>query len=1347
MMKKIILLLALFAWAGIALAQTKIWEKSAAGANYPSFMGTGNTERGFATGTITLQPFSKIWEKSSAAANYPSFMGTGNTERGFAFGRIGTNDRILLVDRKTNNFVYVLNAATGDSVGVLDTTGFPAMSSGTLRINDADVSSDGIIYACNLALGSGSDTTFRVYRWSNETAAPQLAVSFRATARMGDKFTITGSAAANTLTIWAAGASSTQIVKFITADNGATFTPTTIMVTGAAMGGSASVSPNYTATELYVKSGGQYLKRYQINGTLVDSVSGSLVGTGSNALRYFEVGSKKYLVVYTYGAGNENVRVLDVTGGLASAVLIGVSTSMGSVSNANGTGDVGLKINSDNTVNLYVLGTNNGIAAYKVNPANYGSSDRMYLVERKINNFVYVLNAATGDSIAVLDTTGFPAMSSGTLRINDADVSSDGIIYACNLVLGSGSDTTFRVYRWSNETAAPQLVVSFRATARLGDKFTVTGSAAANTLTIWAAGASSTQIVKFTTADNGITFTPATITVSGAAMGGSASVSPNYTATELYVKSGGQYLKRYQIDGTLVDSVSGSIVGTGSNALRYFEVGSKKYVAVYTYGAGNENTRIIEVTGGLASATLAGVTPSMGSVSNGNGTGDVSIKANSDGTENIYVLGTNNGIGAYKFTPPVQIAAPVFTPVAGTYNAAFWMKISVNTPGAKIYYTLNGATPDSTVSSKLFADSVKISDTATTVKAIAYAAGMITSDVSTAVYKIVKLVVPPSDPLYPYWAKTQAAGTFPASFSTGNYERGMAYGKVGGKDRIYVVARTGGPKILVFDAMKGDSVGTMIPAASVTGGTFPLDFVDVSDDGVIFAGNLTIDVSTSSFKLYRWNSETDSAKTVVDTVITALAGGRVGDIISVFGKTSDNTATIFAAVSGQNKVIKFSTTTNGAKFVASVITLPNGNLGTVPSVALASDNSLFVKSYSRALYQYSATGSVVDSISTGVVGSDVTAIKYFERLGKKYVMCYYPNDASPYTDERISIVDVTTPSAAKVAFTSPSIGKQTNGNGTGAVDILPLANDNFLAFIMGTNNGLAAFSNSASLVLSTLDTLFYGNTPTLMKNPYGAGFIAGTNGYGDVGKYERFALKKDDVLSGFKTYFAYKKIVGDPDTVNLVVKTVAASGKPDSTLASVILMADMIDTTKAGNVIILDNPIKLKGPVFIGFEFAKTANDTIAMYLDKDGEGNGANRVWEKYGDGTYGDFTTTALNWGLNTDLWIAAYYKKGTTVSVARQEMMPEGYALAQNYPNPFNPATTIRFSLAAKAKVTLTVYNLLGQRVAELANGDMQSGVHAVSFNGSQLASGVYFYRLEARGSDGTNFNSVKKLMLLK
>jgi hypothetical protein len=365
-------------------------------------------------------------------------------------------------------------------------------------------------------------------------------------------------------------------------------------------------------------------------------------------------------------------------------------------------------------------------------------------------------------------------------------------------------------------------------------------------------------------------------------------------------------------------------------------------------------------------------------------------------------------------------------------------------------------------------------------------------------------------------------------------------------------------------------------------------------------------------------------------------------------------------------------------------------------------------------------------------------------------MCYYPNDGTPYTDERISIVDVTVPSAAKLAFTSPSIGKSPNVNGTGAVDILPLANDNFLAFIMGTNNGLAAFTNSSNLVFSKLDTLFYGNTATLLKNPYGPGFIAGTNGYGDVGKYERFALKKDDILSGFKYYFGYKKIVGEPDTVNLVVKTVAASGKPDSTVATVMIMADKIDTTKAGNVVILDVPLRVKGPVFIGFEFTATANDTIAIYTDKDGEGDKANRVWEKFSDGAYNDFGNVFnpdYSWLIDTDLWIAAYYKKGTSTSVERLDMTPQGYALEQNYPNPFNPSTTIRFSLITKAKVTLTVYNLLGQRITELVNGDMQSGVHAVSFNASRLASGVYFYRLEARGADGTQFNSSRKLMLLK
>jgi len=90
---------------------------------------------------------------------------------------------------------------------------------------------------------------------------------------------------------------------------------------------------------------------------------------------------------------------------------------------------------------------------------------------------------------------------------------------------------------------------------------------------------------------------------------------------------------------------------------------------------------------------------------------------------------------------------------------------------------------------------------------------------------------------------------------------------------------------------------------------------------------------------------------------------------------------------------------------------------------------------------------------------------------------------------------------------------------------------------------------------------------------------------------------------------------------------------------------------------------------------------------------------------------------------------------------------YTLDQNYPNPFNPSTTINFSLAVDSKVSLKVFNVLGQEVASLLNGQMSAGSQKVSFDASSLNSGVYFYRLEANGIDGQKFSSTKKMILTK
>ncbi len=98
--------------------------------------------------------------------------------------------------------------------------------------------------------------------------------------------------------------------------------------------------------------------------------------------------------------------------------------------------------------------------------------------------------------------------------------------------------------------------------------------------------------------------------------------------------------------------------------------------------------------------------------------------------------------------------------------------------------------------------------------------------------------------------------------------------------------------------------------------------------------------------------------------------------------------------------------------------------------------------------------------------------------------------------------------------------------------------------------------------------------------------------------------------------------------------------------------------------------------------------------------------------------------------------------TAVKAQPTTVPGRFDLAQNYPNPFNPTTTINYSVPKSGTMTLKVYNLLGQEVATLFSGVQQAGNHAAVFDASRLASGVYFYRLEA----GTN-SVTKKLVLMK
>jgi hypothetical protein len=101
-------------------------------------------------------------------------------------------------------------------------------------------------------------------------------------------------------------------------------------------------------------------------------------------------------------------------------------------------------------------------------------------------------------------------------------------------------------------------------------------------------------------------------------------------------------------------------------------------------------------------------------------------------------------------------------------------------------------------------------------------------------------------------------------------------------------------------------------------------------------------------------------------------------------------------------------------------------------------------------------------------------------------------------------------------------------------------------------------------------------------------------------------------------------------------------------------------------------------------------------------------------------------------------------------RQSNTPSEYSIDQNYPNPFNPTTTIGYNVSQNSAVSIKVYDLLGKEVAALVNENKSPGYYTVPFNGNNLASGVYFYRISAvplTGNNNKEYIETRKMILLK
>lgn len=148
--------------------------------------------------------------------------------------------------------------------------------------------------------------------------------------------------------------------------------------------------------------------------------------------------------------------------------------------------------------------------------------------------------------------------------------------------------------------------------------------------------------------------------------------------------------------------------------------------------------------------------------------------------------------------------------------------------------------------------------------------------------------------------------------------------------------------------------------------------------------------------------------------------------------------------------------------------------------------------------------------------------------------------------------------------------------------------------------------------------------------------------------------------------------------------------------------------------------------------------------------GGGGGQIRAHFGLGSVTTVDSVIVRWPngiitVATNLAADKYYTATPTSiisGVQKQSPVPTEYALSQNYPNPFNPTTTIEFFLPVRSNVRLVLVDLLGRVVKAMAVGNYTAGKHEVKLDASNLASGIYFYKLVAG-----DFVNVKKLVLMK
>ena len=305
------------------------------------------------------------WKRSDSEGSKPDWFGA-NTERGLAYA----NNNLYVVSRNGETTVKIVNAFDGTDAGELPMTG---ISGGTFLLNDIEASGNGVLLGCNLTTDASASNNFKIYKWVDEIADPEVYIDYASASnlRLGDKFTVFGDISGNAV-ILAAATGSSVIVRWLVID-GALQEPTEITLSET-MGNQPSVAALGTDddSDLVVNSIAKSVTLYSSTGVNKGNLGNDIIDSDSNAIKYFELDGKKYLIIFqskqtTGSAIGNNCRILDITDGFASATIVASTDRLGDTTNGNASGDVDVRYTtSPVSLTAFTLASNNGISGKRI---------------------------------------------------------------------------------------------------------------------------------------------------------------------------------------------------------------------------------------------------------------------------------------------------------------------------------------------------------------------------------------------------------------------------------------------------------------------------------------------------------------------------------------------------------------------------------------------------------------------------------------------------------------------------------------------------------------------------------------------------------------------------------------------------------------------------------------------------------------------------------------------------------------------------------------------------------------------------------------------------------------------